>query len=98
MALILVRNVAFVLSLQLNEITPYLDGGLVYGTSKGWADALRTFSNGSLAQDGLLAWHDEVRLLLMIPYSLIKRVLAYSLRSRSFYLCIYTCNVYERLN
>ncbi|XP_042862256.1 dual oxidase-like [Penaeus japonicus] len=45
---------------QLNEITPYLDGGLVYGTSKGWADALRTFSNGSLAQDGLLAWHDEL--------------------------------------
>nr|XP_027216713.1 dual oxidase-like [Penaeus vannamei] len=45
---------------QLNEITPYLDGGLVYGTSKGWADALRSFSNGSLAPDGLLAWHDEL--------------------------------------
>ncbi|XP_047475214.1 dual oxidase 2-like [Penaeus chinensis] len=45
---------------QLNEITPYLDGGLVYGTSKGWADALRTFANGSLAQDGLLAWHDQL--------------------------------------
>ncbi|XP_063590443.1 dual oxidase-like [Penaeus indicus] len=45
---------------QLNEITPYLDGGLVYGTSKGWADALRTFANGSLAPDGLLASHDEL--------------------------------------
>ncbi|XP_045615867.2 dual oxidase 2 [Procambarus clarkii] len=45
---------------QLNEITPYMDGGLVYGTAKGWADVLRTFSNGSLAPDGLLAWHDEL--------------------------------------
>ena len=45
---------------QLNEITPYIDGGLVYGTAKGWADVLRTFSNGTLARHGLLAWHDQV--------------------------------------
>ncbi|KAF2359172.1 hypothetical protein FHG87_010072 [Trinorchestia longiramus] len=45
---------------QLNEITPYLDGGLVYGVAKGWADVLRTFSNGTLAPHGLLAWHDEL--------------------------------------
>ncbi|XP_018017793.1 uncharacterized protein LOC108674361 [Hyalella azteca] len=50
--------------ITLNEITPYLDGGLVYGTAKGWADALRTFSNGSLAPHGLLAWHDQVLLCL----------------------------------
>eukprot|EP00058_Branchiostoma_floridae_P020949 XP_002606439.1 hypothetical protein BRAFLDRAFT_67691 [Branchiostoma floridae] len=29
---------------QLNEITPYLDGGLMYGVTKAWADALRLFS------------------------------------------------------
>ncbi|XP_071549834.1 dual oxidase 2-like isoform X2 [Panulirus ornatus] len=37
-----------------------MDGGLVYGTAKGWADVLRTFSNGSLAPRGLLAWHDQL--------------------------------------
>ena len=41
---------------QLNEITPWLDGGLTYGTTKAWADVLRTFANGSQAPDGLLAW------------------------------------------
>ncbi|KAK7065449.1 hypothetical protein SK128_006644 [Halocaridina rubra] len=45
---------------QLNEITPYLDGGLVYGTSKGWSDVLRLFANGTLAPHGKLAWHDEL--------------------------------------
>ncbi|XP_076057532.1 dual oxidase 2-like [Oratosquilla oratoria] len=45
---------------QLNEITPYLDGGLVYGTGKGWADVLRFLSNGELAPHGQLAWHDEL--------------------------------------
>lgn len=45
--------------LQLNEITPWIDGGLVYGTAKGWADVLRTFPNGSLARDGLLASQDD---------------------------------------
>lgn len=45
---------------QLNEITPFLDGGLVYGTSKAWTDVLRTFPNGTLAPRGQLAWHEEV--------------------------------------
>ena len=45
--------------LQLNEITPYLDGGLVYGTSKAWADMLRTFPDGTLAPRGQLAWNQE---------------------------------------
>eukprot|EP00117_Sycon_ciliatum_P014232 scpid13674/ scgid14577/ Dual oxidase 1; Large NOX 1; Long NOX 1; NADPH thyroid oxidase 1; Thyroid oxidase 1 len=33
---------------QLNEITPYIDGGLIYGTSKAWADVLRSFKDGML--------------------------------------------------
>ncbi|XP_069693033.1 dual oxidase-like [Periplaneta americana] len=40
---------------QLNEITPWLDGGLVYGTTKAWSDHLRLYSNGTLAPHGLLA-------------------------------------------
>ncbi len=33
----------------MNEITPWIDGGLVYGTTKAWADALRSFEGGKLA-------------------------------------------------
>ncbi|ODN05836.1 Dual oxidase 1, partial [Orchesella cincta] len=44
---------------QLNEITPWIDGGLIYGTAKGWADVLRTRPNGELVQDGLLASVDD---------------------------------------
>ncbi|KAK3606293.1 hypothetical protein CHS0354_037969 [Potamilus streckersoni] len=33
---------------QLNEITPYLDGGLFYGTAKAWTDAIREFKDGQL--------------------------------------------------
>ncbi|XP_018566718.1 dual oxidase 2-like [Anoplophora glabripennis] len=40
---------------QLNEITPYFDGGLFYGTTKLWSDQLRTYQNGSMDQYGLLA-------------------------------------------
>ncbi|XP_015596349.1 dual oxidase [Cephus cinctus] len=40
---------------QLNEITPYIDGGLIYGTSKAWSDVLRTYANGTIAPDGQLA-------------------------------------------
>lgn len=36
---------------QLNEITPWIDGGLMYGVTKAWADALRSFKNGTLACD-----------------------------------------------
>ena len=34
---------------QLNEITPWIDGNLFYGTTKAWADALRSLSGGELA-------------------------------------------------
>lgn len=34
--------------MQLNEITPWLDGGLMYGFTKAWADALRSFRGGRL--------------------------------------------------
>ncbi|KAG8225393.1 hypothetical protein J437_LFUL004593 [Ladona fulva] len=40
---------------QLNEITPFIDGGLVYGTSKAWSDQLRRDANGDLVPHGLLA-------------------------------------------
>ncbi|XP_076465634.1 dual oxidase 2-like isoform X2 [Babylonia areolata] len=34
---------------QLNEITPYIDGNLMYGAGKAVADAVRSFSGGRLA-------------------------------------------------
>ena len=34
---------------QLNEITPWFDGTLIYGPAKGWADALRAYTRGELA-------------------------------------------------
>ncbi|OWF54042.1 dual oxidase 2-like isoform X1 [Mizuhopecten yessoensis] len=38
---------------QLNEITPYLDGQLMYGPAKAWTDAIRAFEGGRLkALDG----------------------------------------------
>ncbi|XP_076296274.1 dual oxidase 1-like isoform X2 [Lasioglossum baleicum] len=46
---------------QLNEITPFLDGGLIYGTSKAWSNVLRTYSNGTFDPNGLLAAsHDNL--------------------------------------
>nr|XP_022914641.1 dual oxidase-like [Onthophagus taurus] len=41
---------------QLNEITPFLDGGLMYGITKQWADQLRTYSDGTIDKDGKLAY------------------------------------------
>lgn len=41
---------------QLNEITPYLDGGLIYGTTKSWSDYLRKYGNGKVDPNGLLAF------------------------------------------
>ena len=35
--------------MQLNEITPWFDGGLMYGITKAWADGLRAFHDGELA-------------------------------------------------
>ncbi|KAH9499249.1 hypothetical protein Btru_003513 [Bulinus truncatus] len=36
---------------QLNEITPYIDGNLVYGAGKAVEDALRSFKDGELLAD-----------------------------------------------
>ncbi|XP_071091367.1 dual oxidase 1-like [Haliotis cracherodii] len=33
---------------QLNEITPFLDGNLMYGFAKAWTDTLRSFEGGEL--------------------------------------------------
>lgn len=35
--------------MQLNEITPWFDGGLMYGPFKAWTDAIRSFTGGELA-------------------------------------------------
>ncbi|KAL3866800.1 hypothetical protein ACJMK2_044068 [Sinanodonta woodiana] len=40
---------------QLNEITPYIDGGLFYGTSKAWTDAIRELNTANSALRGRLA-------------------------------------------
>ena len=43
-------NIVISLShVQLNEITPWFDGGLMYGPFKAWADTLRLFRNGLMA-------------------------------------------------
>ena len=34
---------------QLSEISPWIDGTLVYGPNKAWADTLRSFKDGLLA-------------------------------------------------
>lgn len=34
---------------QLNEITPFLDGQVIYGPNKAWTDAIRSFQGGRLA-------------------------------------------------
>lgn len=38
--------------MQLNEITPWMDGGLVYGPFKAWTDSIRRFKYGELASQG----------------------------------------------
>lgn len=52
---------------QLNEITPWIDGGLMYGTSKAWADALRSFVNGTLAGSSEYPAYNEIRLPMANP-------------------------------
>lgn len=44
---------------QLNEITPYFDGGLVYGSTKSWSDYLRKYKNGTIDPFGRLASYKE---------------------------------------
>ena len=33
---------------QLNEVTPFFDGNLMYGPNKAWTDAIRLFKDGLL--------------------------------------------------
>ncbi|XP_020296286.1 dual oxidase-like [Pseudomyrmex gracilis] len=40
---------------QLNGVTPFLDGGAIYGTSKAWSNFLRTNADGILEPNGKLA-------------------------------------------
>ncbi|XP_066271340.1 dual oxidase 2-like isoform X5 [Branchiostoma lanceolatum] len=44
---------------QLNEITAFLDGGLMYGVTKAWADALRLLSSESGKRGRLASCFDQ---------------------------------------
>lgn len=44
---------------QLNAITSWIDGGLMYGVSKAWADNLRCFRDGKLAKSSKGNWPEE---------------------------------------
>ncbi|KAJ3340743.1 Dual oxidase 1 [Gonapodya sp. JEL0774] len=54
---------------QINEITPWIDGGLVYGTARAWSDALRTHVGGTLATDasGKFPQYNDVGLPMFNP-------------------------------
>lgn len=54
---------------QINEITPWIDGGLTYGTSKTWADTLRLFRCGKLASshNGQFPVENSIRLPMANP-------------------------------
>ncbi|CAN7939038.1 unnamed protein product, partial [Ixodes hexagonus] len=54
---------------QINEITPWIDGGLTYGTSKTWADTLRSFKCGKLASShgGQFPVQNDIRLPMANP-------------------------------
>uniref|UniRef100_A0A6V7KIU4 Uncharacterized protein n=1 Tax=Bracon brevicornis TaxID=1563983 RepID=A0A6V7KIU4_9HYME len=45
----------------MNEITPFLDGGLIYGTTKAWSDVLRLDENNEQVPYGLLAYSHDGR-------------------------------------
>ncbi|CAB4009500.1 dual oxidase 2-like [Paramuricea clavata] len=44
---------------QINEATPWLDGGAIYGTSKSWTDSLRSLKDGKLSASKMGDWPDE---------------------------------------
>ncbi|XP_077992197.1 dual oxidase 1-like [Glandiceps talaboti] len=54
---------------QINEITPWLDGGLVYGIAKAWTDALRTLEGGKLksSADGRFPAVNDIGLPMANP-------------------------------
>ena len=58
-ATIIVRGNDILTCSQLNEVTPWIDGGLVYGTSKVWANELRSFKGGKLAKSDKGNWPAE---------------------------------------
>ena len=47
--LLLVYPKEFPYFIQLNEITPFLDGQVIYGPSRAWTDAIRELKGGRLA-------------------------------------------------
>ena len=53
--------------MQLNEITPWMDGGLVYGPFKAWTDAIRSFSHGELASQGLGGDKEDSTISNLLP-------------------------------
>ena len=38
---------------QLNDVSPWFDGSLIYGQFKAWTDAMRSFENGELKAQGV---------------------------------------------
>ncbi|RWS13819.1 dual oxidase 2-like isoform X1 [Dinothrombium tinctorium] len=55
---------------QLNEATPWIDGGVVYGTSKSWSDLLRSFNKGklkSMDDDPMLPAYNTINLPMYNP-------------------------------
>lgn len=43
-----IKTKKFFSLIQLNEITPFIDGTLFYGPGKAWTDAIREFKHGYL--------------------------------------------------
>uniref|UniRef100_H2YK35 NAD(P)H oxidase (H2O2-forming) n=1 Tax=Ciona savignyi TaxID=51511 RepID=H2YK35_CIOSA len=55
---------------QLNEITPFIDGGLTYGINKAWSDALRLLKKRELASykgEGKFPLENSIGLPLINP-------------------------------
>lgn len=59
---------------QLNEISAFIDGTLMYGPNKAWTDALRSYKDGLLAatndtdpSEGYFPAYNEIRLPFANP-------------------------------
>ena len=59
--------------MQLNEITPWFDGGLMYGPFKAWTDAIRSFRGGELAAlnnaDNIADQYPQLNNVLGLPFA-----------------------------